>query len=148
MNGRGRRVRFPCDNRQVSRVLKFVVMAVALGAALWFYQPTRLGLLVLAGRSQGCPWRQALQSGDNAARQIELKDRILKEIHEVEKDPAGFHLWQTPKARYWMPAGSDFVLPWNLAARHSGDPRAYEQGGALVRPALLPPLHGDPRTLG
>lgn len=25
---------------------------------------------------------------------------------------------------------------------------SYEQGGALVRPALLPPLHGDPRTLG
>ena len=25
---------------------------------------------------------------------------------------------------------------------------SYEQGGALVRPAPLPPLHGDPRTLG
>jgi FkbM family methyltransferase len=33
----------------------------------------------------------------------------------VEKDPAGYHLWVTPKGRYWMPAGSDYVLPFNLA---------------------------------
>ena len=25
---------------------------------------------------------------------------------------------------------------------------SYEQGGVLVRPAALPPLHGDPATLG
>lgn len=131
MNGRGRRVRLPCDNREVRRVLKFVVIVAALGAALWFYHPTRLGLLVLAGRSQGCPWRQAMRSADNAARQIEMKDSILKQTREVEKDPAGFQLWQTPKARYWMPAGSDFVLPWNLAEQER---KIYGTGELAVRP--------------
>lgn len=130
MYGRGRGVRVPCDNREVSRVLKYAGIAVALGAALWFYHPTRLGLLVLAGRSQGCPWRQALNSANDAARQIELKDRILKEIKEIEKDPAGFHLWRTPKTRYWMPAGSDFVLPWNLAEQER---KIYGTGELAVR---------------
>ncbi|MCE5307187.1 MAG: FkbM family methyltransferase [Acidobacteriales bacterium] len=115
----------------MSRVLRYVVIVAALGAALWFYHPTRLGMLVLAGRSQGCPWRQALQSTDNAARQIELKDRILKEISEIEKDPAGFHLWRTPNARYWMPAGSDYVLPWNLAEQER---KIYGTGELAVRP--------------
>jgi FkbM family methyltransferase len=130
MSGLARRVRFPCDNRLVNRVLKFVVVFAALGAALWFYPPARLGALVLAGRSPACPWRQALRSADNAARQIELKDRILKEIREIEKDPAGFHLWQTPTTRYWMPAGSDFVLPWNLAEQER---KIYGTGELAVR---------------
>jgi FkbM family methyltransferase len=130
MSGGVRRVRFPCDNRLVSRALKFAAVIVALAAALWFYPPARLTALVLIGRSPSCPWRQALQSGRNAKRQIEIKDRILKEIREIQKDPAGFHLWQTPTTRYWMPAGSDFVLPYNLAEQER---KIYGTGELAVR---------------
>ena len=130
MRSRGRRLPFPCDNRLVSRVLKILILAAALGAALWVYQPTRTIMLVLAGRSQGCGWRQALDSGRQAALQIKTKDRILKQSREVEQDPAGFHLWQTPRGRYWMPAGSDYVLPWNLAEQER---RIYGTGELAVR---------------
>jgi FkbM family methyltransferase len=51
----------------------------------------------------------------------------------VQEDPAGFELWDTPKGRFWIPAGSRYVLPFNLAEQqrkiygtgdygpHSGD---------------------------
>jgi len=126
----GRWLPFPCDNRLVSRVLKILILAAALGAAVWMYRPTSAIMLVLAGRSQGCGWRQALDSRRQAVLQIETKDRILKQSREVEQDPAGFHLWQTPRGRYWMPAGSDYVLPWNLAEQER---KIYGTGELAVR---------------
>ncbi len=58
---------------------------------------------------------QAVQCAADLKRQIQLKDQLLVASREVEKDPAGYHLWETPRGRFWMPAGSDYVLPFNLA---------------------------------
>jgi len=99
----------------MSRALKLAAMAAVLVMAASFYPPFRLGLLALSGRASWCPWREATRSAWNLRHQTELKDRILAASRLAEKDPAGFHLWETPKGRYWIPKGSDWSLPWDLA---------------------------------
>lgn len=109
------------------------VAAFASAAAYAYYAPFRLLTMVLTGRSPQCPLSAALQSPENLTRQVEEKDRILNASKQLQTDPKGFHLWQTPKAQYWVPQGSDYVLPFNLAEQerkiygsgdngpHSGD---------------------------
>ncbi len=113
-------------------ILLIAVVAAGAGAYL-FATPLRLSYLYLTGRNKGCPFSQAVRSAANLRRQSELNGSILKASRLVEKDPAGYHLWQTPKGRYWIPEGSDYTLPFNLAeqerkiygtgerAVHSGD---------------------------
>lgn len=98
----------------LSRLLNVAGLLTVLGG-LYLYAPVRLAVLVLAGRSPDCPFSQARRSAEEFSRQVRLKDEILKGSREVEQDPAGYHLWETPRGRFWMPAGSDYVLPWNLA---------------------------------
>jgi len=115
----------------LSRLLKAAVLLVVLAGVLYFYAPARLAAYVLAGRSPHCPFSQAIQSADELRRQIRLKDEILNASREVEKDPAGYHLWESPRGRFWMPAGSDYVLPFNLAEQAR---KIYGTRETAVRP--------------
>jgi len=100
----------------MSRVLKIVLPLVVLLAALfYFYAPARLAAIVALGRSPVCPFSRAIRSADELRTQIDYNNRILKASKLIEKDPAGYHLWETPHGRFWLPAGSDYVLPYNLA---------------------------------
>jgi FkbM family methyltransferase len=111
---------------------KIVIAAVVIvAAALYFIVPVRLSALALVGRTKGCPFSETIRSAENQRRQIEIKDRILKESELIEKDPAGFHLWQTPKGRYWIPQGDDWVLPFNLAEQER---KIYGTGERAVHP--------------
>jgi FkbM family methyltransferase len=108
---------FPCYHlivrfRHVAIVLLLIVLA---GLAYAYYPPFRLTTWVAAGRSPVCSLRDALQAPDNLKKQVEYKDEILNASKLLEEDPKGYELWQTPKARYWIPAGSRYVLPYNLA---------------------------------
>jgi len=93
---------------------------VAVAAALYSYTPTRISLLVLLGLGAGCPLRNALQAPDDLKKQIEFKDKILAASKKIETDPAGFELWETPKGAFWIPKGSHYVLPFNLAEQERG----------------------------
>ncbi|MEK7406831.1 MAG: FkbM family methyltransferase [Acidobacteriota bacterium] len=95
--------------------LKILAGVVVLAGAAWFWPPLRLFGLALVGRKSVCPWGEALRSAANHKRLIEIKDRILAGSRLLEKDAAGFHLWETPKGRFWVPQGSDYFLPFNLA---------------------------------
>lgn len=94
------------------------------------YPPLRLSALVLAGRSAGCPLSQAIHAEENQKRQIEIKDEILKSSKLIGKDDKYEH-WQTPKGSYWIPAGSRYVLPFNLAEQQR---KIYGTGEQFVRP--------------
>ncbi len=107
-----------------------LVMVAGIAALVRWYAPVRLFAIVVAGRSPVCPTANALESRENLLRQTAIKDRILAASHEIEKDPAGYHLWDTPKGRYWMPAGSDYVLPFNLAEQER---KIYGTGDRAVR---------------
>lgn len=100
-------------------------------AATLAYPPVRVLALVLAGRSPYCPLQDALKSHTNQALQIEAKDRILRESTIIQKDERGFHQWRTPKGEYWIPEGSDLVLPFNLAEQER---KIYGSAPHFVKP--------------
>ena len=114
-------------------VLILIVLLAAAGFAYSYYPPFRLFTFVMAGRIPVCPLREAIKSDENLRRQVEYKDQILNASRLVQEDAKGFELWETPKGRYWVPAGSRYVLPFNLAEQqrkiygegefgpHSGD---------------------------
>jgi FkbM family methyltransferase len=72
----------------------------------------------------------ALQANHNLRLQIRYKDEILAASRLLEKDPAGYHLWQTPHGRWWIPEGDDFMLPFNLAEQQR---RIYGTGERAVK---------------
>lgn len=117
---------------KVSRLFPAGAGLLIAGAALYhFYPPFRLGAWALAGRSPHCPFRNAIWSAENARRQIAVKDRILAASREIAVDPAGYHQFETPYGRFWMPEGSHYVLPFNLAEQER---KIYGTGATAVRP--------------
>ena len=113
------------------RTVKLLVAAVAmLGAGLYSYAPARLGALVLLGRSPVCPLANALKGADNLRVQIAIKDWILAASKMLEKDQAGYEHWETPYGRFWIPDGSRYVLPFNLAEQER---RIYGAGERAVQ---------------
>ncbi len=114
---------------------KKAILAVAslavLAGGVYYVTPLRLAAIVLLGRSPVCPLANALQAERNARIQIAFKDEILQASKKLETDPAGYHLWETPDGRYWIPEGSDYVLPFNLAEQKR---QIYGAGDRAVQP--------------
>lgn len=92
-----------------------VVLVIGVGLGAWQHEPIRLSKLWITGQNKGCPFERSLRSAEAMRENAAIKDRILAASKQLEKDPAGFHLWQTPKGRFWVTKGSDWDLPWNLA---------------------------------
>jgi len=92
-----------------------ILLLIVAGVAYAYYAPFRLFTFVIAGRSPVCPLSEAVKASENLHLQVEYKDEILNASKLIEQDPKGFELWDTPKGRYWIPAGSRYVLPFNLA---------------------------------
>ena len=108
-----------------------VAILVVAVATFVFYPPARLFALAAAGRSSICPLAAAVKSRRNLADQLRNKDRILAASHMVQQDAGGFELWQTPYGSYWVPKGSRWVLPFNLAERER---HIYGTGDQAVQP--------------
>jgi FkbM family methyltransferase len=111
------------------KILVAILVLGAVGIFTLYYAPARLFAFVVLGRASVCPLDRALQSPEELRRQIEFKDQILAASRRLEVDDKGFELWETPKGRYWIPKGSHFVLPFNLAEQQrdiyvNGDIRA------------------------
>jgi FkbM family methyltransferase len=105
--------------------------AAAIVAAGYFYPPLRLFALKAVGRSPVCPMWNALAAADNLRLEIRYNDEILKGSKLIQNDPAGYHLFETPRGRWWIPAGDDYVLPFNLAEQQR---RIYGTGERDVHP--------------
>ncbi len=104
------------------RVLKvlasLLIFTLCLELAVFLYPPLYILGLALVGRSALCSPLQAFQ-GAVRYQHFRKDDRITKGSHLVEKDRAGFHLWETPRGRYWIPEGSDDVLLILLSQQES-----------------------------
>ena len=111
--------------------LKVLLVLVAVIALVMFYPPARLSALALAGRSPECPLAKAVKSDENLKTQIRYKDEILAASKLVQKDAAGYELYDTPDGSYWIPAGSKYVLPFNLAEEKRD---IYGTGKRAVQP--------------
>src|SRR5437660_10832025 len=92
-----------------------VLPITALVAAGYFFPAVRLFAMKVVGRSPVCPMKNALAADRNFQSQIQSSGEILKASKVVEKDPAGYHLVETPRGPWWIPEGNDYVLPFNLA---------------------------------
>jgi FkbM family methyltransferase len=114
----------------MNRIFRLLAIPLVVAGLAWLFPALRLSALVLVGRGSVCPLARAVESPANLERQTALKDRILKASRLVSKDPAGFHLWQTPAGAYWIPRGSDYALPWDLAEQER---RIYGVGERAVR---------------
>ncbi len=101
--------------KPLSTIFALIVLAAAGAAAYAYYAPFRDMALVFAGKSPECPLGEAVKSEQNLEQQIAYKDRILNASTKLQDDPKGYHLWDTPKGQFWVPQGSDYVLPYNLA---------------------------------
>ncbi len=92
-------------------------LVVALGlCAIGFlaYTPFRLATLVAVGRAGACPLNNALDIPKHFEQERAIKDRILAASKKIETEEH-FELWETPYGRFWIPNGSKYVLPFNLA---------------------------------
>ena len=120
----------------MSRIVKFLlVLVVLVGALIWFYPPARLFALAVAGRSPACPMANAVKADENLQLQIRYNDQIIKASKLLETDPAGYQLWDTPSGRFWIPGGSRWVLPFNLAEQRRriyGNDQQSARAGDIV----------------
>src|ERR1700720_3695237 len=110
-------------------ILAMLPIAAAVAAG-YFFPPVRLFAMKVVGRSPDCPMTNALAADRNLQSQIQWNIEILRASKVVEKDPAGYHLVETPRGPWWIPAGNDFVLPWNLAEQQR---EVYGTGDRAVR---------------
>ena len=117
------------------RLVIILLLLTVTAAAVRFRETLRIVALVALGRSEVCSLADALAAPDHLTRQIAEKDRILAASRKLETDPAGFERWSTPGGEYWIPTGSHYVLPFNLAEQ-SRDiysvPEVHVQTGDVV----------------
>lgn len=119
---------------KATRVAGLLILILVIAAfAYTYYPPFRLLAWVTIGRSPVCSLQQALKSQENLDQQVAYKDQILNASKLIAEDSPGYELWETPNGRYWIPAGSRYALPFNLAEQrrkiygtgdfgpHSGD---------------------------
>ncbi|MBL8229507.1 MAG: FkbM family methyltransferase [Bryobacterales bacterium] len=97
----------------MKKILLLLIVGVAL--TLYYYAPARLSAWYILGRNQNCPYPNAIRALDDVKEQISRKDQILAASKLLEKDGKGYQLWDTPDGKYWLPDGSEYVLPFNLA---------------------------------
>jgi FkbM family methyltransferase len=119
----------------LSRLLKIALIVIVLADTVFLLAvktPARLYALSAMGRS-ACPLPETLQGFENAKRQRTFFVQFQHRVRVIERDPAGYELWETPRGRWWMPQG-DQILPFLLAEQES---RIYGTGDRGVHPGDL-----------
>jgi len=117
------------------RILYVILAVVTVAALVFFYPPARLLAFVVAGRSPDCPLANALKADENLQLEKRYNNEIIKASKLIETDPAGYQLWDTPAGRFWIPTGSRWVLPFNLAEQRRriyGNDQQSARAGDIV----------------
>lgn len=114
-----------------------LLLPVLLLAALivWYYPPLRHSAFVALGRGNGCTPARAWEITAHQRELTRIKDDILSKTQLLQKEMRGLELYQTPYGLFWAPAGSRYILPFNLAeqAAHIYGPAShYVQKGDVV----------------
>ncbi len=120
----------------VARLLRFLILALVAGTAVVLYttyvDPSlRYHALVLSGRGFGCLADQPAETMRTLRRQANRANALRREIKRLDKDAAGFELWETPSGRFWAPRRTSHNLPVLLAEQEA---RIYGSGEHQVRP--------------
>jgi FkbM family methyltransferase len=124
-------------SREPKRLLFFGATLLIPAAFLAFYT---LGarehtLLVLrhyfSGRAAHCSLADSLASPLATRKQATRSEELAKSAAVIQSDPAGFRLWKTADGNFWMPAGSNGVLHYDLAEQDRG---IYGSGSRGIHP--------------
>jgi FkbM family methyltransferase len=113
------------------RKLLLIPVVIALAAAGYFYPPFRFFALKAVGRAPDCPWANTIAVARNQRDQIRYHGEFVRASRVVQTDPAGYELIDTPRGRWWIPTGNEFVLPFNLAEQER---EVYGTGERAVHP--------------
>jgi FkbM family methyltransferase len=105
--------------RTVKVIIVLILLIFGYEVAVLLYPPVFVLGLALIGRSPLCPPSQAFKGAQSFLFFRERVNPISKGSRLLEKDPPNFHHWETPRGRFWIPAGSDGVLPILLAQQES-----------------------------
>ena len=117
------------------KLLLLALAAILVAAAIW-YPPVRFVSLKLAGRAPDCPWPKTLELYREQQAQLRYHTEFVRASRILQTDPQGYELLDTPRGRWWIPTGNEFVLPFNLAEQErevygSGD-RAVHPGDVVI----------------
>jgi len=105
----------------LATALKLLLMSGS-GHAITFY---------LGDKAGTCTFSESLNSVQVTAAQIDATERLRKSMRMIGTDPAGLHLWDTPRGRFWMPADSDNALHYDLGEQER---KIYGSGEIGVQP--------------
>lgn len=108
----------------------FVLAVVLLTAAYIWYPPAKLLGIILTGGSPVCPIGKALKTRAHLEDLGKRKDRIFLASKMLREDN-GIELWDTPKGQFWVPKGSRYTLPFNLAEMED---KVYGEGEHFIHP--------------
>lgn len=116
------------NRKTVIEIGAAVVGFLALG---FFHQQMLAGLLAAAGNNHKCPWPAVLDSVATAERQLAMTAKMRQGSRQVDKDAAaGLELWETPRGKFWIPAGSGKDIFHDLGEQERG---IYTPNGHGVR---------------
>jgi FkbM family methyltransferase len=110
-------------------------IAIALAVATYFYPPLFLLGLGLLNRKPMCANTEVLRGAETHRLGEKYRVELEGSARLIRRDPGGYNLWQTPRGRWWIPAGSDKFLPALLAQQQSkiyGSGRSGVQTGDVV----------------
>jgi FkbM family methyltransferase len=90
------------------------VLTLLIGILGLWHEPLFLvGLGIIKGSP--CPLAEMGRAIDNERKPHAIADAYAKQSRMIEKDPAGYVLWDTPKGRWWIPNKSEGALFLDLA---------------------------------
>ena len=104
--------------------------SVALAFATYFYPPLFLLGLGLLNQKPMCANTEVLRGAETHRLGEKYRANLQGAARLIQKDPAGYNLWETPRGRWWIPAGSDKFLPALLAQQQS---KIYGSGSSGVQ---------------
>ena len=95
---------------------------IAFELAAWAYPPVLPWGLALMGRMpmSVCSAGNAFQGAELLRKQFDVEKVIAGRSKLLRDDQTGFRQWETPDGNYWLPKGSDAVLPILLAQQEIG----------------------------
>ena len=119
----------------VKKILVLLVLMGAASTAFFTVDKVRLATIAAVGRSGQCSIGSSMTIPEHFKEQTAIKDKILAGSKRLQLEE-NFEEWQTPTRAYWIPRGSQFVLPFNLAeqAEHiygTGD-QAMKSGDVVL----------------
>lgn len=115
----------------VVRAIKVLIAVIVVANVLYYVPATRLFCLYAMGRASRCPLQRTVHSFDTLSQRVAIQQKLDRDKRLIESDPAGFHLWDTPRGRFWIPARNDDTLTDNLAEQAT---KLYGEGQDGVRP--------------